>query len=106
MQYFWIVCHNSEDETMIGNDFIMDKIFLQPHQAIEWGRRKATQNSGYSYKLYKQPITRTGKIAFVEYLEPFTVAVKRNIKAIEQPIEYNDDTSVEPKGIIWDDSEI
>lgn len=66
MQYFWIVCHD-----MVGDDFTLDKVFLQPKQAIEWGRRKATQNPDYNYKLYKQPITRTGEITFCKTLTPF-----------------------------------
>ena len=66
MQYFWIVCHD-----MVGDDFTLDRVFLQPKQAIEWGRRKATQNPDYNYKLYKQPITRTGEITFYKYLRPF-----------------------------------
>lgn len=66
MQYFWIICH-----TIVGDDFTLDKIFLQPHQAIEWGRRKATQNPESTYRLYKQPITRTGKVEYVKELSPF-----------------------------------
>ena len=63
MQYFWIVCHD-----MVGT---IDKVFLQPQQAIEWGRRKATQNPDFYYRLFKQPITRTGKITFCKILSPF-----------------------------------
>ena len=64
MQYFWIVCHD-----MVG--VTIDKVFLQPQQAIEWGRRKATQNPDFYYRLFKQPKTRTGKIRFCKSLSTF-----------------------------------
>lgn len=66
MQYFWIVCHD-----WLGDDFNVDRVFLQLQQAIEWGRRKATQNPDFRYMLYKQPITRNGKITFYKQLPPF-----------------------------------
>ena len=69
MQYFWIVCH--DEEVWEENYCPIDKVFLQPQQAIEWGRRKATQNPNLYYKLYKQPILRTGKVVFCKPLLPF-----------------------------------
>ena len=66
MQYFWIVCHD-----WVGDDFNVDRVFLQPQQAIKWGRRKATQNPDSRYMLYKQPITINGKITFCKQLSPF-----------------------------------
>lgn len=63
---------------MLGNNFTLDKIFLQPHQAIEWGHRKATQNPNLNYMLYKQPITRTGKVEFVKTLYPFKTSNKKD----------------------------
>lgn len=81
MQYFYIVAY-----TIVGDDLTMCKIGLNPHQIIEWGRREATRHPERTYKLFRQPITRTGKIAFIKYLEPFT-------KVIEPAIEYDDDNT-------------
>lgn len=64
-QYFYLVGHD------IGGDFIPDKIFLQEHDAIRWGKRFATKNPDYSVELYKQEITRTGTLKFVKQLKAF-----------------------------------
>lgn len=79
MQYYYIIAY-----TIVGDDMEMCKIGLNPHQMIGWGRREATKHPERTYKLFRQPITRTGKIAFVKCLKPF-------IKVIEPAIEYNDD---------------
>lgn len=65
-QYFYLVGHD-----IVGDDFVADKIFLQEHEALRWGRRLATKNPDYSVKLYKQEITRTDKLEFVKQLKAF-----------------------------------
>ena len=67
MQYFWIVCHDKE----IWEYGSVDKVFLQSQQAIKWGRREATKHPNLYYRLYKQPITRTGRTIFCKPLFPF-----------------------------------
>lgn len=64
-QYFYLVGHD------ILGDFVPDKIFLQEHEALRWGRKLATKNPDYSVKLYKQEITRTGTLKFVKQLKAF-----------------------------------
>ena len=49
----------------------MCKIGLNPHQLIEWGRREATRHQERTYKLFRQPITRTGSLSFYKQLPPF-----------------------------------
>lgn len=66
MQYFYIIVY-----TIVGDDMIMCKIGLNPHQLIEWGRREASKHQDRTYRLYKQPITSTGTITFCKYLEPY-----------------------------------
>lgn len=66
-QYFYIVSHTIE-----GDNQVIDKVFLQENEATKWGRALATKHSNYSVALYKQPITRTGEVEFVTYLNPFT----------------------------------
>lgn len=38
---------------------------------MSWARRKATKHDERTYELYKQPITRTGKVTFVKQIKPF-----------------------------------
>lgn len=66
MQYFYIVVY-----TIVGDDMTMCKIGLNPHQIIEWGRREATKHPERTYQLFRQPITRTGKLIFYKQLRPF-----------------------------------
>lgn len=71
MQYYYIVVY-----TIVGDDMTMCKIGLNPHQMIEWGRREATKHPERDYKLYRQPITRTGVIKYCKNLAPFTKSNK------------------------------
>lgn len=71
MQYFYIVVYS-----IVGDDLTMCKIGLNPHQLIEWGRREATKHPERSYKLLRQPITRTGTIMFYKYLEPYSTTYR------------------------------
>lgn len=70
-QYFYLVVRNYDEYT------VPCKIFLQEHDAIVWGRRKATKtlketkDSNYEYVLYKQEITRTGELQVVKKLYPY-----------------------------------
>lgn len=72
MQYFYIVVY-----TIVGDDMEMCKIGLNPHQMIEWGRREATRHPERSYKLLRQPITRTGELCFYKSLAPFEPKVPK-----------------------------
>ena len=78
MQYYYIVVY-----TIGGDDLTMCKIGLNPHQMIEWGRREATRHPERSYKLYRQPITRTGEIMFYKQLESFTTKEKCSLKTVK-----------------------
>lgn len=64
-QYFYIIAH-----TIVGDDLCIDKVFLQEHEAIRYGRLMATKNP-YSVYLYKQEIARTAKVQYVKLLPPF-----------------------------------
>lgn len=77
MQYFYIVVY-----TIVGDDLTMCKIGLNPHQLIEWGRREATRHPERTYKLFRQPITRTGEIIFHRQLTPF-ITEERSLKTVE-----------------------
>ena len=70
MQYFYIVVY-----TIVGDDLTMCKIGLNSHQLIEWGRREATKHQDRTYRLYRQPITRTGSLSFYKQLPPFELKV-------------------------------
>lgn len=85
-QYFYLVAYRYDECT------VPRKIFLQEHEAIQWGRREATKkfletkDTNYEYVLYKQEITRTGELQYVETLHPYpTEAMIINAKLITPP---------------------
>ena len=78
MQYFYIVVY-----TIVGDDLTMCKIGLNPHQLTKWGRREATKHPERSYKLYRQSITHTGKIAFYKTLNSYVSDVEHSLKVIK-----------------------
>lgn len=86
-QYFYLVGHD-----IVGDDFVADKIFLQEHEALRWGKRLATKNPDYSVKLYKQEITRTGKLEFVKQLRAFYLTPE---EAINLASEYHLEAEVQ-----------
>lgn len=65
-QYFYLVTHIVEDTV------IQDKIFLQEHDAIRWGKTLATAHPDYIVNLYKQEIARTATIKYVKQLTAYT----------------------------------
>ena len=70
MQYFYIVGY-----TLIGNDLTLCKVSLNEHALMSWAQREATKHDFRTYVLYKQPITRAGKITFVKQIKPFNKLV-------------------------------
>lgn len=62
-QYFYLVGHS-----VVGDDFVMDKVFLQKSEAISYGKRLARKNSDYSVYLYKQLISNSSE-ATIEYVK-------------------------------------
>ena len=70
-QYFYLVVYRYDECT------VPRKIFLQEHEAIQWGRREATktlletEDHNYEYILYKQEITRIGDLKPVKTLHPY-----------------------------------
>lgn len=73
-QYFYLVGHD-----IVGDNFVADKIFLQEHEALRWGKRLATKNPDYSVKLYKQEIT-----SFPQFVQTYNELIKSG-KLIRQP---------------------
>lgn len=65
-QYFYLVAH-----TIVGDDLHIDKIFLQEHDVIRWGKVLATKNPDYSVGLYRQEIARTATVRFVKTLTAY-----------------------------------
>lgn len=84
MQYFYIVVY-----TIVGDDMIMCKIGLNPHQLIEWGRREATKHQDRTYRLYRQPITRTGKITFYKQLKSYATEVEHSLKVAKEGFDWD-----------------
>ena len=84
MQYFYIVVY-----TIVGDDLTFCKIGLNPHQLIEWGRREATRHPERSYELYRQAITRTGKITFYKQLEPYETKLEHSLKVVKEGFDWD-----------------
>jgi hypothetical protein len=84
MQYFYIVVY-----TIVGDDLTLCKIGLNPHQLIEWGRREATKHPERSYELYRQPITRTGKITFYKQLEPYETKLQHSLRVVKEGFDWD-----------------
>ena len=64
-QFFYLVAHIVEDAV------IQDKVFLQEHDAIRWGKTLATAHPDYTVNLYKQEIARTATVKYVKQLIPY-----------------------------------
>ena len=70
-QYFYLVIAKYDESCY------PQKVFLQKHEAIQWGRREATKSllltadTNTQYELYRQEITRTGLMERVKYLPPY-----------------------------------
>lgn len=64
-QYFYLIGHS-----IVGDDFVMDKVFMQKSDAISYGKRLANKNPEYSVVLYKQLISNSSKetIKFVKQI--------------------------------------
>ena len=70
-QYFYLVVARYDESCY------PQKVFLQEHEAIQWGRREAakslmlTADPNTQYELYRQEITRNGTLERVKYLPPY-----------------------------------
>lgn len=53
-QYFYLIGHE-----IVGDDFRMDKVFLQKSDAISYGKRLLKKNPEYGVMLYKQLISNS-----------------------------------------------
>lgn len=89
-QCFYLVGHS-----YVGDDFCMDKVFLQEKEAVKWGRRFATANTNYTVSLFKQEITKRGTIKYVRSLVPFPKTSVDN--DIDQPVKVGDRVIRAPK---------
>lgn len=70
-QYFYLVVVRFDESCY------PKKIFLQKHEAIQWGRREAAKNllltadPNTQYELYRQEINRTDTLERVKSLPPY-----------------------------------
>ena len=69
-QYFYLIGHS-----VVGDDFCMDKVFMQKSKAISYGKRLANKNPEYSVVLYKQLMSNSSKetIKFVKQIPSTSV---------------------------------
>ena len=64
-QYFYLIGHS-----IVGDDFCMDKVFMQKSDAISYGKRLAKKNPEYSVNLFKQLMSNSSSetIQFVKHI--------------------------------------
>lgn len=67
----------------------MCKVGLNPQQLTKWGRKEATKNPERSYKLYRQPITHTGKITFYKQLKSYATEVEHSLKVVKEGFDWD-----------------
>lgn len=84
-QYFYLVVCNYDESTY------PQKVFLQKHEAVTWGRREATkaQKRGdfmYEFVLFKQEIARTAILERVKTLKPY----KNSTKSTVEPFDWGE----------------
>ena len=87
-QYFYLIGHS-----VVGDDFCMDKVFMQKSDAISYGKRLANKHPEYSVAIYKQLMSNSSKetIQWIKQILPV------------QPIEEFDwDVYDTPKGSDFD----
>lgn len=82
-QYFYLIGHS-----VVGDDFCMDKVFMQKSDAISYGKRLANKHPEYSVALYKQLMSNSSKE---------TIQYVKQIQSI-QPIEEFDWSVYNTKG--------
>ena len=66
-QYFYLIGHS-----VVGDDFCMDKVFMQKSDAISYGKRLATKNPEYYVVLYRQLMSNfsNARIEYVRKISP------------------------------------
>ena len=84
MQYFYIVVY-----TIVGDDLTLCKIGLNPQQLIDLVGREAKIHPERSYKLYRQAITRTGKIKFYKQLKPYETKLEHSLKVAKEGFDWD-----------------
>lgn len=82
-QYFYLIGHS-----IVGDDFCIDKVFMQKSDAISYGKRLANKHSKYSVCLYKQLMSNFSKE---------TIQYVKQIQSV-QPIEEFDWGVYDTKG--------
>ena len=65
-QYFYLIGHS-----IVGDDFCMDKVFMQKSDAISYGKHLTNKHPEYSVCLYKQLISNSSKetIQYVKQIQ-------------------------------------
>ena len=81
-QYFYLIGHS-----VVGDDFCMDKVFMQKSDAISYGKRLANKHPEFSVVLYKQLMSNSSKetIKSVKQIPPVQLAEEFNWDAYDIP---------------------
>ena len=91
-QYFYLIGHS-----VVGDDFCMDKVFMQKSDAISYGKHLANKHPEFSVVLYRQLMSNSSKetiesvkqIPPVQLLEEFNWSVYNTPKGADFDIDLH-----------------
>lgn len=87
-QYFYLIGHS-----VVGDDFCMDKVFMQKSDAISYGKRLANKHPEFSVVLYRQLMSNSSKE---------TIESVKQIPPVQPVEEFDWDAYDIPKGADFD----
>ena len=81
-QYFYLIGHS-----IVGDDFCMDKVFMQKSDAISYGKRLANKHPEFSVVLYRQLMSNSSKetIKSVKQIPPVQLTEEFDWDAYDIP---------------------
>ena len=87
-QYFYLIGHS-----VVGDDFCMDKVFMQKSDAISYGKRLANKHPEFSVVLYRQLMSNSSKE---------TIESVKQILPVQSVEEFDWNVYDTPKGADFD----
>lgn len=82
-QYFFLVAE------LVNGKLTPLKITLQSYNAVKFGRTYAEKHPDSLISLYKQPISNSGKVAWICHLEPWSSKESESIMTAEEQVQLD-----------------
>lgn len=87
-QYFYLIGHS-----VVGDDFCMDKVFMQKSDAVSYGKRLANKHPEYTVVLYRQLMSNSSQE---------TIESVKQIPSVKTFEEFDWDSYDTPRGSDFD----